>query len=271
MLTADLSAEQFQTISELVYQKAGIQLKSGKEALVRARLVKRLRALGLKTISEYMTLIRSERGDKEIGFMIDVMTTNKTSFFRESAHFDFLRETVLPEIRDQARLRFWSAACSSGEEPYTLAIVLRESISDIHRRDALILATDISRRMLNIGDQGSYTFDKVKDIQNEYLRKYFSRSKTKEGDVYRVGPELRSLVRFAYLNLMQRWPMKGPFQVIFCRNAMIYFDRSTQQELVNRFWDLLSDGGYLFVGHSEGLSAVHHQFRYVKPAVYQKR
>lgn len=271
MLTADLSTEQFQTISELVYEKAGIHLKSGKEALVRARLMKRLRALGLQTISDYMTLIRSESGDKEIGFMIDVMTTNKTSFFRESAHFDFLRETVLPEIQDQNRLRFWSAACSSGEEPYTLAIVLRESLPDIRRRDALILATDISRRMLNIAGRGSYTFDKVKDIRGEYLRKYFVRSKTPGEDVYRVKPEVRALARFAYLNLMQRWPMKGSFQVIFCRNVMIYFDRSTQQELVNRFWDLLAHGGYLFVGHSEGLSAIHHQFRYVRPAVYQKR
>lgn len=271
MQTADLSQEQFQTISNLVYRQAGIHLKPGKEALVRARLMKRLRALGLGSISDYMRMIQGEDAGNEVGYMIDVITTNKTSFFRESAHFDFLRETVVPEIRDLKRFRLWSAACSSGEEPYTLAMVLQEAIPDIHERDGLILATDISRRMLDAASRACYSAERIHSVPVDYRKKYFNHSKETFGESYQIRPEIRSLVRIAYLNLMQKWPMKGPFQVIFCRNVMIYFDRSTQQELVNRFWDMLAPGGYLFVGHSEGLSAIDHQFRYIKPAVYQKR
>ncbi|MFZ7125709.1 MAG: CheR family methyltransferase [Desulfobacterales bacterium] len=271
MLAADLSTEQFRAISDLVYQKAGIHLKTGKEALVRARLMKRLRVLGLRSITDYMKLIGGDGGQDEINFMVDVMTTNKTSFFREAAHFEFLCDRVLPELDGESRVRFWSAACSSGEEPYTLAMVLKEAVSDLHRRDFLILATDISRRMLDVAGRGVYTPDKVKDVPGDLLHKYFERKRGAGGETYRVRRELRGLVRLAYLNLMQKWPMKGPFQAIFCRNVMIYFDRPTQQELVNRFHDLLAPGGYLFVGHSEGLSAIHHQFRYIKPAVYRKR
>jgi chemotaxis protein methyltransferase CheR len=269
MHSAELTDTHFDTIRRMVYQKAGIHLKSGKEALVRARLMKRLRALGMTSIPDYMRLIQSQEGSAEVGFMIDAMTTNKTSFFREATHFEFLRETVLPEIAHRHRLRFWSAACSSGEEPFTLAMVLRESLPDIHNKDALILATDISRRMLEAASRGCYSADRLRDMNRERLGRHFSRERG--GCSYRVQPEIRNLVRFAYLNLMEKWPMKGPFQVLFCRNVMIYFDRPTQQDLVNRFWDMLGPGGYFFVGHSEGLSAIRHQFQYIKPAVYRKR
>jgi chemotaxis protein methyltransferase CheR len=271
LLTADLNSRQFQEISRIVYHRCGINLKSGKEALVRARLMKRLRALQMSSVDAYMELISGEAGRQEVETLIDVMTTNKTSFFREAAHFEYLAETILPKI-DQPRLRFWSAACSSGEEPYSLAMVLREAVAALDQKDVLILSTDISLRMLAIAREGVYASERLADVPKPYIQKYFERRASSMGPtLFRVGPALRKLVRLAPLNLMQPWPMKGPFNVIFCRNVMIYFDRPTQQSLVNRFHDLLAPGGYLFVGHSEGLSGIRHEFQYMKPAIYRKR
>ena len=270
LISAELNHRQFDAISQLIYTKCGISLKKGKEALVRARLMKRLRALKLKTIDDYMAFLDSEQGDHEIGTLIDVMTTNKTSFFREAAHFDFLVDRVIPEIRSR-KMRIWSAACSSGEEPYTLAMVLRESIPQIDRADLLILATDISNEMLATARRGVYSQERTADIPRALRQKYFQRSGRLGPNQVQVSGDLKKLVRFGALNLMHAWPMKGPFNAIFCRNVMIYFDRPTQQTLVNRFWDLLEPGGYLFVGHSEGLSGIKHRFQYTKPAVYKKK
>ena len=270
LLTTELSRDQFLEISRIVYQQCGISMKSGKEALVRARLMKRLRALQIRSVKEYMDLISSEQGRNEVDTLIDVMTTNKTNFFRESAHFDYLAEEILPKL-DQTRLRFWSAACSSGEEPYSLAMVLREHIPGIDHKDILILSTDISTRMLDTARAGNYSEARMTGVPRAYVQKYFERCGGGNEKTYRVGPALRKLIRLAPLNLMQPWPMKGSFNVIFCRNVMIYFDRPTQQRLVNRFYDFLSPGGFLFVGHSEGLSGIRHEFQYMKPATYRKR
>ncbi len=270
LISAELNHRQFDAISQLIYTKCGISLKKGKEALVRARLMKRLRALKLKTIDDYMAFLDSEQGDHEIGTLIDVMTTNKTSFFREAAHFDFLTDRVIPEIRSP-KIRIWSAACSSGEEPYTLAMVLRESIPQIDRTDLLILATDISNEMLATARRGVYSQERAADVPRALRPKYFQRSRRWGPNQVQVSNDLKKLVRFGALNLMQPWPMRGSFNAIFCRNVMIYFDRPTQQTLVNRFWDLLESGGYLFVGHSEGLSGIKHRFQYTQPAVYKKK
>jgi chemotaxis protein methyltransferase CheR len=271
MLTAELNHHQFQEISRLVYQQCGINLKSGKEALVRARLTKRLRALHMSSVEAYMHLIGSQQGQHEIQTLIDVMTTNKTSFFREAAHFDYLAEVILPNL-DQHRLRLWSAACSSGEEPYTLAMVLREAFASVDQKDVLILATDISHRMIEIAQDGIYSQERLAGVPRAMVSKYFQREASSSGAPrFHVKSSLRQLVRLAPLNLMQSWPMKGPFDVIFCRNVMIYFDRPTQQTLISRFHDLLAPGGYLFVGHSEGLSGIRHAFQYMQPAIYRKR
>ena len=271
LISAELNHHQFQEISRIVYEQCGINLKSGKEALVRARLMKRLRALEMSSVEAYLSFIGSGKGQREIETLIDVMTTNKTSFFRESAHFDYLAEVILPRL-EQHRLRFWSAACSSGEEPYTLAMVLRETIPAIDQRDVLILSTDISHRMLDIAREGLYSQERLAGVPRAMVSKYFRRQALSAGKSgFRVKSSLRQLVRLAPLNLMQPWPMKGPFNVIFCRNVMIYFDRPTQQGLIDRFHDLLAPGGYLFVGHSEGLSGIRHAFQYMKPAIYRKR
>ena len=265
----ELNDKQFKKVSELVSRLSGINLKEGKEALVRARLMKRVRALKIKDIDAYLRYIESDEGTLELGDMIDVMTTNKTGFFREAEHFNFLREKILPEIKG-SKMRFWSAACSSGEEPFSLAITLRENISDIDSKDCLILATDISSRMLEKAGKAVYCQASVRDIQATVIRKYFNKLDNGLSPSFQVKNHVKGLVRLAWLNLMDPWPMTGPFNVIFCRNTMIYFDRSTQQKLIKRFWDLLKPGGYLFIGHSEGLLGISHKFTYVQPATYRK-
>jgi chemotaxis protein methyltransferase CheR len=256
---AALGAPEFRAISALVYDAAGILLPAGKEGLVRARLAKRLRECDVSTYAAYLEIVRDARSG-ELEEMVDALTTNKTNWFREPAHFDVLRR-LLPSL-GTGPLRLWSAGCSTGEEPYTMAMVLREA----GRHDAKILATDISRRVLAQAAAATYGAQAAAEVPAELRNKYFTR--TAEGSV--ASPQLRSLVTFAPLNLVGRWPMRGPFHAIFCRNVMIYFDRPTQQRLVRRFYDLLAPGGHLFVGHSESLSAHEHEFRYVQPAVYRK-
>ena len=269
LLSADLSENEFREISHIVYDICGINLKNGKEALVRARLMKRLRALEMASFREYIKFINTDEGKGEIGLLIDVMTTNKTSFFREAAHFTFLRDQIIPKANTQ-KMRFWTAACSSGEEPFSLSMLLHESIPSIGRKDILILATDISVTMLDRARMAVYAEETLRDLPAVYRSKYFVQVGKTQPRKFRVTDEIKSRVRLAWLNLMDSWPMKGPFNVIFCRNVMIYFDRPTQQTLVGRFWDLLEPGGYLFVGHSEGLSSLKHRFRYIQPAIYRK-
>jgi chemotaxis protein methyltransferase CheR len=269
LMSAELSEGQFQKISQIVHRLCGIHLKDGKQALVRARLMKRLRALKMSDFGQYIKLIESEAGSEELGLMVDVMTTNKTSFFREPEHFNYLCDRILPELSGR-RLRFWTAACSSGEEPYSLAVVLTEHLTGLAGRDVKILATDISMKMLEKARRAVYPEDLVRGVPPKYLQKYFEKFRDNGFPAYRIKAPVREMVRLGWLNLMDPWPMRGPFTVIFCRNVMIYFDRPTQQRLIHRFWELLEPGGHLFVGHSEGLSAVSHRFRYVRPAVYQK-
>lgn len=269
LITAELTEAQFRKISRLVYQLCGIHLKDGKQALVKARLMKRLRALKFSDFESYFRYIESDSGKQEIGFLIDVMTTNKTSFFREPEHFNYLQENILPTLTGQ-RVRFWTAACSSGEEAFSLGMMLREKMPDVAFRDVKILATDISTRMLEKAHRATYTSEELRDVSPQLIEKYFTKLQPSLPHQYRIKDTVRSMVRVARLNLMDAWPMKGPFDVIFCRNVMIYFDKPTQQKLINRFWSFLKPGGYLFVGHSEGLSAISHKFRYVKPAVYRK-
>ena len=264
---AELAPAQFQDISRTVYDVAGIQLRPGKEGLVRSRLAKRLRALGLATYEEYLARVAGDASGRELAEMVDALTTNKTNFFREPAHFTFLRERVLPALPASAPLRIWSAGCSTGEEPYTLAMTLHEALPDLARRDVRILATDISSRVLAQARAGRYPDAVAGDVPPELLRRYFARV---PGGAWEAGASLRDLIAFARLNLMEAWPMRGPFQAIFCRNVMIYFDKPTQQELVARYYEMLAPGGHLFVGHSESLSGIAHRFTYVQPAVYRR-
>ncbi len=281
LLPLELSKTQFKKITQLVHGLCGINLHSGKEELVKGRLMKRLRALEMDSFEQYIRYIGQDKTGLELSIMINALTTNKTNFFREPQHFDFLRQKVLPEIKNHSRMRFWSAGCSSGEEPFSIAMVLREELLDTDLRDVQILGTDISVRMLEKARDAIYEQKVLRDVSPHLLQKYFTPLdgrhltgftcvQTGSPRAYQVNNSVRSLVRLARLNLMDRWSMRGPFNVIFCRNVMIYFDKPTQQQLIPRFWKLLEPGGYLFVGHSESLLASSHKFHYVQPAVYVK-
>jgi chemotaxis protein methyltransferase CheR len=262
----DLSDADFARVAELTHRVAGINLQRGKEGLVRARLARRVRAHGLDGFPAYLALVESERTGTELREMIDALTTNKTSFFREAQHFDFLRTTLLP-ARDGRRMRVWSAGCSSGEEPYTLGMVLRDALPASEAEASRILATDISDRVLARAQEAVYPAELLAELPADLRRRHFTPA---GADGHRVADPVRRLVRFARLNLMGSWPMRGPFDAIFCRNVMIYFDKPTQARLVARFWELLAPGGHLFVGHSESLTGLEHRFAYVQPAVYVK-
>ena len=271
VMACELDSEQFTKVSHLVYRISGIKLRPGKEGLVKARLMKRLNALGLDTFEAYLDYVEHEPSRQELSTMIDVLTTNKTSFFREQQHFDYFRQRIVPELQASRQpVRLWSAGCSTGQESYSLAITLRETMPDLDRRDVRILATDLSTQVLQQARQAVYEEDVLADVPQALRRKYFVLVRQAPIPAYEVVDKVRRLVQFARLNLMQQWPMHGPFDLILCRNVMIYFDKPTQERLVNRFWQLLRPGGHLFIGHSESLSGISHPYHYIQPAIYVK-
>lgn len=268
----------YEFIRGLVYTHSRINLGSDKKELVSARLGKRLRATGLTTIADYCRHLQGPKAGEELPHLIDVISTNHTYFFRENAHFDFLTQTILPELtakRSTARwpkLNVWSAACSSGEEPYTIALVLDQFFG---RQAAAwpwqIDATDISNPVLNKAKEGIYKADATDKIPPGQLRAFFQEGTGALAGTFKVKPALQQNIRFRQLNLLgASLPFTEPFQIIFCRNVMIYFDRSTQEELVTRLTKLLVPGGYLLVGHSESLTGIKHSLEPVKPAVYRR-
>lgn len=271
-----LSERDFRKISDLVYQHCGINLHTGKKELVRARLAKRLRAGRFKTFPEYMKHVLEDKSGKEFSILIDSLSTNLTSFFREGQHFEFLRSKFLPVLLERKRknrnfrIRCWSSGCSSGEEPYSIAITLLEAIQGQGRWDVKVLATDISTGMLETAQKGVYDKQRVEPVPTLQKNRYLVLHHVNKRKVFEVSKHLRDVVIFMYLNLMKGWPIKGPLDFIFCRNVMIYFDKATQQRLINRFWDLLDSGGVLFTGHSESLTGIEHKFKYVQPTIYMK-
>ncbi|MCD6216662.1 protein-glutamate O-methyltransferase [bacterium] len=272
----DLTERQFKEISLLVKSMAGINLGIGKMELVKSRLNKRLRELGMRNYKEYIEYLKTIADEDEFILMLDAISTNLTSFFREADHFEYLANNILKQKVASAsqtghKIRMWSAGCSSGEEPYTLGIVINEKIPNLKAWDVKILATDLSTKVLKKAKEGIYDEDRIKTIPAMMRSRYLTCIKKKKPRIYRVNSKLTSLVHFARLNLMEQWPMKGPFDVIFCRNVMIYFDKETQETLINRYYDLLGPGGTLFTGHSESLAGVKHQFNYIKATVYEKR
>lgn len=271
-----LSDRDFRKISDLVYEHCGINLHDGKKELVRARLAKRLRLGHFKTFPEYMRHVLRDKTGREFSVLVDSLSTNLTSFFREDGHFQFMRERFLPSLLERKRksrnfkIRAWSAGCSSGEEPYSIAITLLDAIAGQGRWDMKILATDISTSMLDTARAGMYSPERIGPVSNLQRSKYLTSHKTKKENVFEVKRLLRDVVVFKYLNLMKDWPVKGPVDFIFCRNVMIYFDKDTQQNLIKRYWDILNSGGILFTGHSESLTGIEHKFNYVQPTIYAK-
>jgi len=261
----ELSADDFQRVRRIAYERAGLAIPAGKEGLVRSRVSKRLRERRMTSFSSYLDTVEHENGE-ELVKLIDLLTTNKTDFFREPAHFDYLLNVIVPAVVATGKpLRIWSAGCSSGEEPYTIAMVLRESLPA--RYDFRILATDISTRVVAAARRGHFTEAQLADVAPARRQRFFAPAA--DGGAMAL-PELRTPISFAHLNLMAAWPMSGPFDVVFCRNVMIYFDKPTVTRLVGRFHELLTTSGHLFIGHSESLTALEHRYRYVQPAVYAK-
>ncbi|MEL7833568.1 protein-glutamate O-methyltransferase CheR [Fodinibius sp. Rm-B-1B1-1] len=260
-----LKQAEFETIQSKIYDYCGINLHEGKQALVRARVMKRIRKLGLRDFAHYIKYLEEDSSGEEFLALVDVLTTNKTSFFRESQHFDFIVQNVLPEINGR-QVKWWSAGCSSGEEPVTCSIVLQEQ--NINPRTVKILGTDISRDVIRTAKRGVYPAKRFKKVSPQIIRKYFDKG---DGSKYRVSEKVRRMITYGRLNLKKKWPLNGPFQVIMCRNVMIYFNRQTQQELVTRFRRILEPGGYLFLGHSESIASADRNFENVSPAVYRKK
>jgi len=271
-----LSEKDFYKISQLVYDHCGINLHEGKKELVRARLAKRLRLGKFRTFPEYMEHVLKDETGVEFSILIDSLSTNLTSFFREPQHFEFIQSKFLPLLLDRKRklhnykIRVWSAGCSSGEEPYSMAIVLLDAIQGRGRWDVKVLATDISTSVLEIAKTGIYGDERVKSVPSLQKQKYLVPHRANGQKVFEVSKQLRNTVIFSYLNLMNNWPIKGSLDFIFCRNVMIYFDKPTQSRLINRFWDLLDSGGILFTGHSESLTGIEHKFKYIQPTIYMK-
>jgi chemotaxis protein methyltransferase CheR len=265
---------EFEFIRGLVYERSRINLGPDKRELVSARLGKRLRATNLTSLGDYCQLLKSPGADEELANLIDVISTNHTFFFREGAHFDFLREHAVPEMAARAkaeswgRFNVWSAACSSGEEPYSIAMTLADCLPAWPWR---IAATDISHRILAKAKAGIYREETVSRLRPDLVRTHFQRGFGPQEGNYRVKSSLGERVSFHQLNLLEGEPPFGEaFQVIFCRNVMIYFDRPTQEELVARLTRRLVPGGYLFVGHAESLTNIRHTLRTVRPAIYQR-
>jgi chemotaxis protein methyltransferase CheR len=274
-MNCELKDIDFERISRLVYEHCGINLHDGKKELVKARLGKRLREGAFRSFAEYYRYVITPEGTDELVMMIDAISTNLTYFFREENHFAKLGKIVpvimtatVKDVRP-GRLRIWSAGCSTGEEPYSLAITLCEHAPYTHM-DISITATDISSRVLHTAASGTYQLDKLKNVSSDILKKYFQSGCGRWKGYCRIKKEIRDFVRFQRFNLMEKPPPDFLFDVIFCRNVMIYFDKTTQAALVKRFYDCLNKGGYFFIGHSESLTGLDHGFKYIEPSVYRK-
>jgi chemotaxis protein methyltransferase CheR len=267
-----LSDADFNRICELVREQSGIALTDAKRQMVYGRLVRRLRALRLAGFGEYVQLL--ERGDRvELQEFTNAITTNLTSFFREIHHFEYLSDELLPAIaervRASGRLRIWSSACSTGEEPYSIAMVLREQRELLGRADAKILATDLDSNVLATAAAGSYPLERVQQVAAKRVAEFFSPGT--RPSTLQVSPSLQQLITFKQLNLMHEWPIRGPFDAIFCRNVVIYFDVETKRALFERMARLQPPGSILFLGHSENLYRISEQYELIGRTIYRRR
>jgi chemotaxis protein methyltransferase CheR len=263
---APLAPAEFDQIRELAYRTFGLDLKHGKEELVSARLRKLARAGGHRSFQEYYRSIVGDRTGESLLAMIDALATNHTSFLREPDHFEFLKQQVLPKLISRDTIEIWTAACSTGEEVWTLAMYLNEAAGT---RKVRIHASDISNKALATAQEASYPRERCAGIPPQWLGRYFRPEKPPSAN-YTVAPLIRSKATFRRINLVQPYSWPRSFPVIFCRNVMIYFDRETQEKVVRQMSEYLEPGGYLFVGHAESLTRVDHRLEYVKPAVYRK-
>lgn len=267
----DFQDKDFQRVKKIVYEFAGIDLNDSKKNLVYNRLSKRIRFLQMSNFSQYLNYVE-QQGEEEFVHLINAITTNLTFFFRENHHFEYLAKTVLPELiklnASTKKIRVWSAGCSTGEEPYSIAITLKESVPA--GWDAKVIATDLDSNVVNTGMKGVYKIDRLKGVSEERKKRWFLKGKGSQDGYVKVKPELQEVIEFGQLNLMDEWPLKSGIDVIFCRNVVIYFDKPTQSKLFNRYADLLREDGHLFIGHSESLYKVCDRFELLGQTIYKK-
>ncbi|MBI5073563.1 MAG: protein-glutamate O-methyltransferase CheR [Nitrospirae bacterium] len=277
-MTAILSDADYERLRRVIYDECGIKMTPAKKVMLEARLRKRLRNLGIDSFAGYCEYLFSRDGNEnELINMIDVVTTNKTDFFREPKHFDFLTSTAVPALIElygagmRRNMNIWSAGCSTGEEPYTIAMALSEFRETHPTFEFLILGTDISTLVLEKAQKAIYKMERVDTVPAVMKKKYLLRSRDRQKNLVRIAPEVRKNVRFRRLNFMaEDFEMREPMDLIFCRNVIIYFDRQTQERLLNRLYDHLIPGGYMFMGHSETLSGLNVPLLSVGNMIYRK-
>jgi chemotaxis protein methyltransferase CheR len=264
-----LTDSEFTHIVDLVYKACGIVLGEHKREMVYSRLARRIRSLKLSSFEQYLDYLESNK-DEEFSHFINAITTNLTSFFREMHHFEYLKNTLVSKLikenRATKRVRIWSAGCSTGEEPYSIAMTLSGMFPI--GWDVKILATDLDSNVLEKASSGEYSARSTTGLEPEILKKWFF--KDKQGENYKVKPELKKMIHFKRLNLLQKWPMKGSFDLIFCRNVVIYFDKETKEELFNNYANILMSQGNLFLGHSESMGKDQKNFKGLGKTMYQK-
>lgn len=266
-----MSDQNFSTISKIAYQYTGIKLPEQKRQMIYSRIARRIRALNLENFDQYCEII-SDNAHAEFDDFINAITTNLTSFFRENHHFEYLESTIIPQLkidheRDR-RIRIWSAGCSSGEEPYSIAMTLLKNFSGASNWDLKILATDLDSNVITTGRNGTYAAERVSGMEPSLIKKWFTYNS--DSNHYVVADSLKNMIQFNRLNLLDNWPMKNKFDVIFCRNVVIYFDKPTQKKLFDRYAEQLNDGGYLIIGHSESLNKLTDRFDSMGKTIYRK-
>lgn len=267
----NLSDEDFYRLRDIIYREAGIKLNDLKKVLMQSRLIKRLRTLKLDSFTDYHDYLLSHYEDEKINF-INAITTNKTDFFRENDHFEYMKNVILPAFDKKGlkELRIWSAGCSTGEEPYTIAMTVFDYYGRRQMPELLLLATDIDTQVLQKGVTGTYAAERLATVDEDEVKKYFD-SDGSEPRSYTVKDFVKSKVYFRRLNLLQdEYPMKKQFDIIFCRNVIIYFDRETQAKLFNNFYRYLKDDGYLLIGHSENITSITDKFSLSGRTIYKK-
>lgn len=274
-LVQNMTVKDFSRLSDYIYNNYGIKMPLAKKIMLQSRLQKRLRALNMSSFEEYVDYVFGKNGHEEIVLMMDQVSTNKTDFFREPHHFDFVVETVLPEFVDRSpltrNLKIWSAGCSSGEEAYTLAMVLESHRETIRSFDYHIHCTDISTKVLQIAVNAVYKEDRVDVVPLDMKRKFLLRSKDATKRTVRIAPELRAKTSFDRLNLMDAYyDVPDCYDMIFCRNVLIYFDKFTQERVISKLLAKLKPGGYFFLGHSESILGMNLPLKQIKPTVFKK-
>lgn len=272
----NFTGSDFLFIRELIADRTGISLSENKRDLVYGRLSRRIRALGLSNFRDYCDLLKMGDADEMTNF-INAITTNLTSFFREEHHFDFLEKILLPDLMRKKiaanlprRIRIWSAGCSTGEEPYSIAMVVNEAMKKDQGWDMRILATDLDTEVLRKAKGGVYEQSRVEGLSKQRLKRWVTKGNGNNVGKVRMLSDLQQIITFKQLNLMEEWPMNGPFDLIFCRNVVIYFNKETQRVLFDRYAEILDSEGHLFLGHSETMFQKTERYRLIGKTVYQK-